>query len=262
MILGELTDPRAIRLAERLERGLYRRAAAITTVTEPFAGEIAARTDDPRKIELIPNGTTRSWLAAGKAEVSRAELGLPDDRFLWLYAGNLGIAQGLEAAIDAASSLGDGFQLVLIGDGPAREGLAERAREAPSGSVDFRGLVEPELAARYMRAADALLVPLDSQPALAKYVPSKLFDCCAVGRPVIVAANGEAPRLAASAAAALTIPPGDADALATAVRRLRDEPQTAAELARSGRAFAAGYLREDHVETLERVLERVVSGAR
>lgn len=257
VILGELTDERAIRLAERLERSLYRRAAAITTVTAPFAREIAGRISDPEKIELIPNGTTRTWLAAGELEVDRGELGLARDRFVWLYPGNLGLAQGLEAAIDAAASLGDRFQLVLLGEGAARAALAERAAKLPSGSVVFHDLVPPDLAARYMRSADALLVSLDAQPALAKFVPSKLFDCCAVGRPVVLAARGEAPRLANATGAALAVAPGDAPALAAAIRRLHDEPETGSRLARAGRAFAAEHLREDQVGVLERVLIRV-----
>ena len=133
---------------------------------------------------MITNGTTRTWLEIGASEVDRAALSLPEDRFVWAYAGNLGIAQGLDAAIDAAGLLGDGYQLLLLVDGPVRESLEQRARMLSRGSVAFHGLVEPVVAARYLRAADALLVPLDAQPALRKYVPSKLFDCCAVGRPV------------------------------------------------------------------------------
>ena len=78
-----------------------------------------------------------------------------------------------------------------------------------------------------MRAADALLVPLGDEPALAQFVPSKLFDCAAIGRPVIVAARGEAPRIAEDAGAALIVAPGDAGRLAGAVKRLRDEPDAA-----------------------------------
>src|SRR5204862_4011710 len=130
-------------------------------------------------------------LAIGETEVDRRAAGLPADRFVWVYAGNRGIAQGLESAIDAAKLLGDDFQLVLLGDGPVRSALGSRAAALPAGSVVFGGLVQPEVAAVQMRAADALLVPLAAKPELAKFVPSKLFDCCAIGRPVIVAAAGE-----------------------------------------------------------------------
>ncbi len=252
--LGELTNPRLIRIAERIERRLYASAVAIVTVTEPFRADIAAKVEDPGKIMIVPNGTSRMWLEAGEQEVDRGELGLGGERFLWTYAGNVGIAQGLDAAVDAAGLLGNEFELLVIGAGPALDDLRQRAEAARSGKVSFRGMMQPAEAARHLRASDALLVPLGSQPALAKFVPSKLFDYCAVGRPVIVAALGEAPRLAGEAGAALTVPPGDPQALADAVRRLRDEPQLAQQLASSGREFAGGYLRERQVERLEELL--------
>jgi glycosyltransferase involved in cell wall biosynthesis len=256
VVLGELSDPWLIRAAEWLERRLYASAAAIVTVTEPFRADIATRVDDPGKISVVPNGTTQMWLEMGEEEVGREALGLPGDRFVWTYAGNVGIAQGLDAAIDAAAMLGDEFELTVIGAGPMLSGLRARA-ERGGAAVRFLDLMQPAEAARYMRASDALLVPLGDQPALAKFVPSKLFDCCAVGRPVIVSAQGEAPRLAREAGAALTVPPGDPEALALAVRRLRDKPELRVQLAGNGRAFASGYLREGQIERLEEILRRL-----
>ena len=52
-----------------------------------------------------------------------------------------------------------------------------------------------ERAAELLRASDALLVSLSPDPVLESFVPSKLFDFCALGRPVLVAANGEPQRL-------------------------------------------------------------------
>jgi glycosyltransferase involved in cell wall biosynthesis len=257
--LGELTNPKLIGLAERLERGLYARASAIVTVTEPFRQHIAALIDDPEKISVIPNGTTKLWLDVGKSEVDRAGLGIPNDRFVWTYAGNVGLAQGLDAALEAAERLGDGFQLRIVGEGPVLARLRERAAQLPNGQVEFTGLVQPELAAQYMRASDALLVPLGAHPTLAKFVPSKLFDACAVGRPVILAAEGESRRLAAAAGAVLAVPPEEPTALAGALRRLREEPEFRQRLAEAGRQFAAGYLRERQVARLEQVLRSVSS---
>ena len=260
VILGELTNPRMIRAAERLERRLYASAAAIVTVTDAFSSDIAAKTTDDGKISVIPNGTTRLWIDAGEADVSRAELELPEDRFLWTYAGNVGIAQGLEAAVDAAAQLGDDFQLLIIGGGPQMEEIKERAAALPAGRIAFRGLVEPALAARYLRASDATLVTLAARPELAKFVPSKLFDCCAVGRPVILAAEGESRRLAAEREAVYPVAPGDPAALANAVRALHGDAALRDRLAQQGRAFASEYLRERQIADLERVLQAAVEG--
>lgn len=254
-VLGELRSPRALRLAERLEEGLYESAAAIVTVTEPFRDHIAARTSDPAKIELIPNGTTRVWLDAAEHAVDRASVGFPEDKFVWAYAGNVGLSYGLEAAIEAARLLGDGYQLVIIGEGPMRSRLMQRAATLPAGQVSFRDLMPPEDAARHMRAADALLVP--HKKTLDKVVTSKLFDCCAVGRPVIVAAEGEMRRLTSEADAALGVPAEDPEALAEAVRRLKEDPELRAQLGEHGRAFAAQYLRERQAGQLASLLESV-----
>ena len=258
--LGELTNPRVIGYAERLERRLYRSAAAIVTVTEPFRQSIAAKVTDPEKICVVPNGTTQLWLDAAGLEVEREPLGMPVDRFVCTYAGNIGLAQGIGAAIDAAGLLDDDFQLQIIGDGPLLGEMKERAAKLPAGRVAFRGLMPPGEAARYLRASDANLVPLMASPEFEQFVPSKLFDCCAVGRPTIVSAAGESQRLATAADAALAIPPEDAAALADALRRLRGDPELRARLGSAGHAFAAGYLRERQVERLDGVLGAVVAG--
>jgi glycosyltransferase involved in cell wall biosynthesis len=260
--LGELRGRRAIGLARRLERRLYGSADAIVTVNDAFRADIAARIErpGPEKLSVIPNGTTRDWLDAGGVEVDRAEVDLPNDQFVWTYAGNVGLAQGLDAAVEAAGILGAGFRLVILGNGPLLGKLRERAAALPPGLVELRDPVQPEDARRLMCASDALLVSLDARPGLEKFVPSKLFDCCAVGRPVVLAANGEAPRLAGDAV--LTVPPGDPTALAAAVRSLRKDRGLGVTLAERGRRFASGYLRERQVEQLVVVLEGVRPVAR
>jgi glycosyltransferase involved in cell wall biosynthesis len=253
--LGEVSNRKVLGFASWLERRLYRSADAVTTVTEPFVDHIASFTD-PDKVHLIPNGTTRMWLELGETEVDRDELGLPSDRFIWTYAGNVGLSQDLEVAVDAAERLGDGFQLLILGDGASRQHLLERAATVPDGQVVFRDVVPAPVAARIMRASDALLVPLAAEPALAKTIPIKLYDSCAVGRAVLVAAPGEARRLAEQGAG-MAVPPNDSDALAAAVRDLASDPQMRSEVGQRGVAFAKAHLREQGVEPLERVLEAV-----
>ena len=259
--LGELTNPRVIAAAERLERRLYRSAAAVATTTEPFAEDIrgklreAGESDGQTPVAVLPNGTTRLWVDAGKQEADRGAVGLPEDAFVWSYAGNLGLAQGLEHAVRAAEILGDGFHLVLVGDGPKRGEIEEQVAAMKAGSVTMLGLMQPPRAAELLRASDALLVSLGADPALRWFVPSKLFDFCALGRPVLLAAQGEAPRLAESAGAALQIPPGDPEALAAAVRRLRDDPALRERLGEAGRGFGADNLRERQARRLGELIE-------
>jgi glycosyltransferase involved in cell wall biosynthesis len=253
VVLGQLPEGPPLELARRLERGLYRSASRITAVTEPFKAHIEANGGEG-KVSVIYNGTSPLYLDAGRTDPDRARLDIPADRFVLTYAGNLGIAQGLEAAVEAAGELGDDFQLLLVGDGPRRPALEEMAARLPAGRVQFRDLVPPEQAARLMRGSDALLVPLAANPELRAYVPSKLFDACAIGRPVIVATGGEPERLVSEHDAAICVPPEDAESLVEEIGRLRGDPELAERLSRQAVLFASDHLRESGVDQLEEIL--------
>jgi colanic acid biosynthesis glycosyl transferase WcaI len=259
--VGELTGRRAVAASEALERRLYRSAAAITTPSESSAGHISAIAGSADKVHHLPSGTTEDWLRLGDSEVDRAQLGVSQATFAWTYAGNIGLAQDLATAVEAAALLGEGFRLVIVGDGPVRAEVEALARRVAPGLVTFTGLLPRERAGALMRASDALLISLANSPGIAYAVPSKLYDCCAVGRPVIVASGGEAARLAEREGVALTVAPGEPAALADAVRRLRDDPALRDSLTGSGRAFAAANLRERQGERLESILASVSRSA-
>lgn len=257
--LGELEPGRVLNAAERIERSLYERAAAVTTPTEEFRERIAEIAGSPEGVHVLPNGVARARLEAGGHAPDRAAAGLPEDRFVWTYAGNLGLSQNLEVAIEAARLLGNDFQLLLLGDGTARAGLEALAAELPKDQVAFRDSVPPEQAQVIMRASDALAVILADVPALSRTVPVKLYDSCAAGRPVILAARGASRRVAERDGAALALDPGDPASLADGVRSIRDDEELRSRLIEGGRRFAADSVRENGVLTLESVLEEAIA---
>ncbi len=252
--LGQVSSSsRSLRAAAWLERRLYGSAAAVTTVTEPFCADIGALRD-PDGVHLLPNGTSREWLDAAALEPSRAELGLPADGFLLTYAGNVGLSQNLDTAIEAVAEAGSDFRLLIVGHGASRPRLEDLAAELAPDRVTFRDPVPPAEAARHLRASDALLVSLGDSPALGKTIPIKLYDYCAVGRPVVVAAPGEARRIAEDRGVAMVAAPGDRTSLLEAIVALRDRPELGEQLSARAREFATEHLREDLVAKLEQVL--------
>ena len=89
-----------------------------------------------------------------------------------------------------------------------------------------------------LAASDALLVPLSGHPTFEQFVPSKMVDFMATGKPVILSAAGESARILERAGAGVVVPPESPDALAEAIRWLAEHPAEAAAMGRRGREFA------------------------
>jgi colanic acid biosynthesis glycosyl transferase WcaI len=113
-----------------------------------------------------------------------------------------------------------------------------------------------------LRASDVLLVPLAAHPTFRSFIPSKLIDFMATGRPVILAAAGEPARLVERARAALVVPPEDPAALADAVRWVREHPEEATAMGERGRSLARTRLRSEQAARLEQVLVDTVDRRR
>ncbi|HYH61151.1 MAG TPA: glycosyltransferase, partial [Solirubrobacterales bacterium] len=152
--------------------------------------------------------------------------------------------------------LGEEFTLLILGSGSTRAALEEEAAKLERGNVIFRDPVPEVEAVDFVRASDALLVPLADDAGAAKSIPIKLYDFCAAGRPVIVAAPGEPARIAHERGIALAVQPGDPSALAQAVRTIRDDESLAHDLAERGRAWAQENDRLAQTPVLEELLSK------
>jgi glycosyltransferase involved in cell wall biosynthesis len=142
----------------------------------------------------------------------------------------------------------------FVGDGPLKEHLMELAAEQGLTNVHFHPQEPLEKIPPILAASDALLVPLSAHPTFVDFVPSKMIDYMAAGRPVLLAAAGESARLLESSGAGYAVAPEDAEALAAAIRRLAADPECAARMGERGRLFAAKRLRSVQAERLEQVL--------
>jgi hypothetical protein len=246
--LNQISGGAVARGAEFLERELYRRADAVAAVTRPFCEHVDAIRLRPPATAFVPNGTLDLFFEPVEPE-PRA-----DDRFVATFAGNFGIAQALPSLLDAAALLNGSARLQLVGDGPMKEILVDRAAELALENVVFRPQLPLERIPPVLAASDALLVTLSAHPTFRSFIPSKMIDFMATGRPVIVAAAGEPADLAAEAGAGLVVPPEDPVALADAVRWLRGHPAEAAAMGERGRAFARTRLRSVQAERMEAIL--------
>jgi colanic acid biosynthesis glycosyl transferase WcaI len=242
--LGLMRRGPTVRLLERLAQFLYRHAARVVVVTQAFAERLAAAGVSRAKLAVIPNGAdTQFFSPHADGRPTRDALDL-DGRFVVAYVGSHGLSHGLGAVLDAAAQQPE-VAFLLVGDGADRDRLVSERDRRQLGNVLMRPSVPKDQVPGLYAAADACLVPLRDVPVFEAFVPSKLFEVLAAGRPVIGAVRGEARDILTRSGAALLVDPERGDQLAQAVGQLRADPELRMELGRRGRAFAEQHYDRD-----------------
>lgn len=260
--LGVITNQRIIKLLRLWEMSLYKRAARVVTVTESFRASLLERGLPPDKVHTITNGADIDfWTPRSPQPETAASLGL-SGCFVVLYLGTHGISQRLSQVVEAAKSLQNrtDIKFLLVGAGAEKAALQQQAREARLENLVFHDPVDKEQVREMYAMADAALVPLRDIPLFDAFIPSKLFEVMAVGKPVIGCLRGEAADILRRSKGGMLVKPEDCHALAAVVRELADDPGRCRELGCRGRKFVEkNYSREMLATRYETLMEQVIA---
>ena len=237
--LGVLTNRRLIRLLERLELAAYAAADTVIVVSDGFRANLIARGVSANKVHTIRNGVRPGEFdPATPADAQlRARLGANANDCLVLYAGTHGISQGLTSVADAAADLTEEpIWFAFVGDGADKQRLQDRVAEHALRNVTLLPSLPHEQVPALLAAADICLVPLRDVPLFSSFIPSKMFEYLAAGKPVVGALAGEAAQILREAGA-WVVPPADSEALAAAIRTLAADPQRRQAMGQQGRCY-------------------------
>lgn len=245
--VGAMDRSRALDIMEKLELFLYRRAKLIVSVTNSFKRNLAGRGIDPDKIRVVTNGADlRHFQPRGKdAELVR-QLGY-GGKFVAGYIGTHGMAHGLETLIEAARMLRDegrrDIHLLLLGNGARKAELCARADALGLDNVTFVDTVPKAEVARYWSILDASIIHLRASPLFETVIPSKLFECMAMGIPILHGVRGESAEIVETNNVGLTFEPEHAQQLRDRLVELAGNRPQAQRLGRNGTAAAGEYSR-------------------
>ncbi len=239
---GVLTDGPALRAAERLERWLYRRADAVTAVTEGIRERLLTQKSVPApNVLFLPNGVDLDVFRPMPDDAAlRASYGLPDGPLV-LYTGNHGYAHALDTLVEAARQVPE-VTFALVGDGSEKDRIRHLARDRGAANVRFFPPVAPVEVARLYGLALAGIATVRSSSLMAGVRPAKAIVIMGCGKPVIYSGAGEGAEIIRSARAGLVVPPEDPAAMATAIRRLVADPAEATRLGANGRRYVESHL--------------------
>jgi len=258
--VGAMRENLGLRMIERLELFLYRRAAKVVALTKSFKTDLVSRGIPAGKVAVVINGVDMSRYTPQPRDLELArEVGL-ENRFVVGYIGTHGMAHALERVLDAADLLRENpaVRFLFVGSGAARDRLVSETARRGLSNVVLVPAQPKEMMPSYWSLCDLALVHLKDTPLFRTVIPSKIFEAMAMGRPIVLAApDGEAADIVRATGAGVLLPPEDPQALAAAVKRLSESPDEVAQLA--GRALAAAplFTREKQARDMLAAIEEV-----
>lgn len=246
---------------------LYRRCDHILVLSPGFKVLLVERGVPEEKITVVYNWADEPERVA---QTDLPEGFAPDDAFRVLFAGNMGAAQQLDTALDAALMLKDedpGCVFYFMGDGIDKAKLSARTQQLGLTNVHFLPRVPLAHVQHFLQAADALLVHLTDDPLFRITVPSKTQAYLYAGRPILMGVAGDAANLVREADAGYVFASGDATGLSNAIRQLIAEgPERHAQIGRNAHDYYQVRLRRSKgigatVDLINR-FRKAASGAR
>lgn len=262
---GKVTSPfiiGAARLAEQLQ---YAGSDRIIVLSDGFV-ETMTRKGVPReKLRVVP-----VWLDPDEIRPSprdnawRREQGIELDKCVFLYAGTIGVISDAQIVVRAAYELRDREEILFlfVGEGEAKQRVSDLARDLELRNLRLLPFQPRERLPEVQATADVGLVTL-AQGRGRTSVPSKVVAYMAAGRGVLASVDAacDTARVVEGSHCGVVTAPGDASALADAVRTLADEPANRAELGRHARAsFEAQFARDACLKRYVGILTSVAAG--
>lgn len=189
---GKGKGGRVARLASAFERSGLLNVDNVSTISRSMMNKAQEKGVPAERVIFFPNWSEvarfRDVTDADALQL-RQQLGLPADKKIILYSGNIGEKQGLESVIDAADRLRDQpWLFVIVGQGGGKARLEKMARERGLSNVIFHPLQSYDALPALLKLADCHLV-IQKRGAADAVLPSKLTNILAVGGNAVITAE-------------------------------------------------------------------------
>ena len=235
--------------ATALEHTAFDNAGAVVAVSTALRDELVADGLDAGKVHVVPNGfdPARFPFQALPADKESLTFGFVGGLRPWHGIADLAAAF---SRIAHACSAG----LLVIGSGPEIKHL-KRLAEAWPGRIELAGALPQAEVARRMGEIDIALAPY---PRLDRfhYSPLKILEYMGAGRAIIASEIGQVPELLEHEVTGLLVPPGDPEALATAMLRLSEDAALRLRLGtRAGTIAHAEHPWQRRIETILKIVD-------
>lgn len=239
-------------------------AGAVVTDSHPVADQLRARMPlaHRSRVRVIPNGPPRPVAERSESEV-RNFFGLPPRGRTRVVAQIAALLPGkgqhlLIAAAPAILAQHPDVTFLLVGYEREQWGYGQRLREL----AEERGVARNVVIGSYPGAIGDVwqIVDIHAHPTMLDSLPNAILEGMSLGKPVVASAIAGIPSLVLHERSGLVIPPDDPRALADALIRLLDHPETARAFGETARRrYEEGYTQELLARRMEAVFAELAS---
>lgn len=260
--VGAMKDSFAIRMLEKIELFLYRRANKIISVTNAFKAELIERGIDGHKIEVVRNGVDLSkYIPLAEKDPQLLSHYNLQNKFVAGYIGTHGMAHGLEHIVAVAEKLQsyDDIRIVFAGGGAARQKVVDLVKEKNLQNVVLIDRQPKEMMPKLWSLCDVSLVPLVNNDLFRTVIPSKIFECMGMGIPTVMSVpEGEATTIIQETNSGLTVEPENVDQIVDAILKLYSDKALYSKLCSDSKKAAPEFSREIMASDMLRIFEEMV----
>ena len=248
--MGLIRNRLLVRAVYAIELFVYRRSAAIPCIGRSFIHRLAARGVPERKLRYIPTFVDVENVRPGHKDNAFARQFDLHDKFVVLYAGNIGLTQGLEILVQAARELQQDAQvrIVVVGDGAARPDLEHAMDRASVRNMLLVPFQDRDRVVDIYATADVCVSPMRTGFSYFT-VPSKVLTAMAAARVVVASAEADTDtaRLLTESSGGIVIEPESPTALVAAIHWVRQRPDWMREMGRGARQWVVEFYGRDAI---------------
>lgn len=195
--VGAMEDGFILRFFEYLEHRMYVSAHKIVVVTDSFKKYIVeSHGIANEKVGVVKNGINPSEFNPQKKNSQiLKDLNL-EGKFIIGYIGTHGMAHALDFILRSASKLtNENYQILLVGDGANKQQLLALKESLNLLNVTMLDNVDKERVKDYISILDIGLVNLKKSDTFKSVIPSKIFELCAMHKPILIGVEGESRKI-------------------------------------------------------------------
>jgi glycosyltransferase involved in cell wall biosynthesis len=262
VVMGSLKNKFLISFSRFWESVFYKHAKLIVVISNGIKNVLLEKGIPEDKIVVVYLGadlTLLSFEDESDSGFRRAyEL---DNKFIVIFAGTHGKANGLEVVIKAADELKkrgeEDVRFILIGEGSEKQRLMEQASALHLNNVLFFAPVPKKEISKILASSDLGLMVLKNIKIFETACPNKFFDYLVFGKPILFNFGGEIKEMLESESAGVFVEPNNPKSMVEMILKLKDNPEWLRKMGKNARVLAERFDRMKMATKLEEAFYKV-----